>query len=223
MKRGEKIRELEGGSGHRGEDWHVCFLQVAFDVAEAISAVVVAAIRDDNYGAAFVERLAFERSHSGINSIKKRRASIGWCKQRRESPPKVLLVAGEGRQACDSSFNTEQRKLIAEWNGRQVWIEYREGSFLHERNFFGHAGAEIGENHEGNRLALPLARQYLLLDTVFLDEKVALAEICGYGASIVEHRHRNLHQLDAGNDAYAGLRLRNRSASRAQQCSGGEK
>src|SRR5580692_10061717 len=195
LKRGEKIGKLEGRSCHRGEDRYVCLLQVAFDVAQAISAVVVAAVRDDNDSSAFVERLAFERGHAGVNSIKKRSAAIGWRKQRRESPLKVLLIAGEGREARDTSFNAEQRELIAEWNRRQVWIEYREGGFLHKWNFFGHAGAEIGENHEGNRLALPFARQYLLLHAVFLDEKVALAEICGYRASIVEDRHWNLHQL----------------------------
>src|SRR5580704_13682176 len=90
LQRGEKIGKLKRRSCHRSEHRHVRFLQVPFDVAQAISAVVVAAIRDDDYGAALVKRLAPERSHSGVNSIKKRSAAVGWRKKRGKSPLKVF-------------------------------------------------------------------------------------------------------------------------------------
>src|SRR5437867_9901773 len=106
---------------------------------QVIATVVVAAIRYNDHGAAFVFRLAIGFTHAQVNSIKKRSALIGGGKQQRESPLNVLLVAGEGHQTLHSSSDPEHGKFVAICILYQVRVENRESRFLDEGHLTCHA------------------------------------------------------------------------------------
>src|SRR5580658_8509520 len=82
LRRREKIGKLESRSCHHGENRHVRLLQEFFYIAQAVAAVVVAAIGDNDYGAPLIYCLALQCTYAYVDAIKKRSAPVCGDEQR---------------------------------------------------------------------------------------------------------------------------------------------
>ena len=62
--------QLEGWSCHDSKSRDVSFLQQPFCFRKVVTAVIVAAVRDDNHGAMLIDGLLSRRTHSQPDAIK---------------------------------------------------------------------------------------------------------------------------------------------------------
>ncbi len=179
--------------------------------------MVVAAIRDNDHGAALVLRFALRRTYAPIDPIKKRGFPLGGGQKQRESPLKVVLIAGEGYKTFGSRFDAEHGIFIAVRIFWQVGVDKRERRFLDKGDLLRHACALIGKNHKRNRLPLPIAVHQPLFNPIFQDAKVVFLEVRSHSTFVIENDNRYLNQLNVRNNAHFRVRLCKCSASRAHQ------
>src|SRR5260370_14431528 len=104
---GENLRKIERRCSHNRKHRHVRLFQKPLRLSQVIATVVVAAIRDNDYGTALILRLALRRSYSQIDPIKKRGSPLGGGQKQRESALKVVLIAGEGHKTSGSGFDSQ--------------------------------------------------------------------------------------------------------------------
>src|SRR5258708_11890511 len=89
----KKEKNEKTGPRHNREDRHVRLFQKLLRLPQVIATVVVAAIRDNDHGAALVLRLALRRTYAPIDPIKKRGFPLGAGQKQLETPAKGLLIA----------------------------------------------------------------------------------------------------------------------------------
>src|SRR5579883_310387 len=102
------VRPGDPRTGHNGKHRYIGFLEHLARFAQAVAAVVIAAIGDHDDGAALVFRFPLCRANSRVEAVEESGAAVRGLNELGQAMLQAFLIGGEGRKTPDARFDAEK-------------------------------------------------------------------------------------------------------------------